>query len=169
MEVAAFIVSVVAVIVAGGALMFTIRADKRARAQEQRAIAQEERDQRRALREAAEARTRREARPSAAYLGRLGSGSSRAYRFRVTNIGRESAATDLKAWLIDSEGSLVSEDLGYLAAGSGLLQVGESTEFAIPVHDESRDRNPLFLKFTWIDNRDGERAERVSGVEVPAE
>lgn len=47
--------------------------------------------------------------------------------------------------------------------------MGESTEFAIPVQDESRDRNPLFLKFTWIDNRDGERAERVSGVEVPAE
>jgi hypothetical protein len=165
---AALIVSVVAVLVAAGALVFTVLADKRARAQERRAVAQEGRDQLRALREEAEARALSEARPSAAYLGRVDSPGRRAYRFRVTNIGRESTATDLKAWLIDTEGNVVSEDLGYLAEGSGLLPVRESSEFAIPVEADARDRNPLFLKFTWTDNRAGGRAERVSRVEIPA-
>ena len=112
-DIAAFVVSLFAVVIAGGALWY--------------ARLNDEREQRRVEREDADAHASEEARPSAGYLGRGTSGDHRrAYRFRVTNIGRADAR-DLEASLIDLEGNVVSPHNGpnYLVDGTGLLETGK--------------------------------------------
>jgi len=137
----ALAVAIVSALISGVAIVFSRRADRR--------------DQRRLEIEIAEERARESARPTARYIGRASStDSGRAYRFAVTNVG--SAPTlDLKASLIDAEGNVVSGDeTSYLADG-GLLKRDGRTEFELAVVDDAKGRNPLFLRFTWLDpNRD---------------
>jgi hypothetical protein len=152
MATAALVVSVLAVVIAGGALFFTSQADRR--------------DRHRAEREEADARARQRANPSTGYLGRAEAvGGRRAYRFRVFNRG-QAAARDLKASLIDREGNAVSHDLPYLNEGTGFLDSSQLTDFEIAVREEALDRNPLFLHFVWTDDRGVQ--EHTSDVKVPA-
>jgi hypothetical protein len=142
------------VLISGVALRFSHNADQR--------------DERRLQVETAEQRARQSARPTATYIGRASStDSGRAYRFGVTNIG--SATTlDLKAFLIDMQGEVVSGDVDetpYLGFG-GVLDSGERTEFELAVEDDATGRNPLLLRFTWVDPS-GDRQSHTSNEKVP--
>ena len=163
-SVAALVVSIVALAVGGGALVFTRRADKR--------------DSLRLKREDADALASQEARMSAARLPRSTSNShSRAYRFRVTNRGKADAR-DLQATLIDEHGNVVSElvDNGYGEVVSaepyylkgGFLQSREPIDFEIAVQEAARDSNPLFLHFSWIDDSAPVPREHTSRTEIPS-
>jgi hypothetical protein len=143
--------AIVAVLISGVALVFSRRSDRR--------------DQRRLEIEIAEERARESARPTARYIDRASSaGSGRAYRFAVTNIGKADTL-DLKAFLIDAEGNVVSGETDYLAFG-GHLKSGERTDFELAVADDATERNPLFLRFTWIDPS-GDRRSHTSNEKVP--
>jgi hypothetical protein len=48
------------------------------------------------------------------------------------------------------------------------LQSDQTTEFEIGVIEAAIDRNPLFLHFSWQDDRAYAPRERTSGVKVPA-
>ena len=174
---AAFVVSVFAL---GGTLLQAWfmrladqrakQADKRAGEHERRLEAQEKRDQDRAQREQrelelaeAEAGASRRARPTTTYLG--ASGGVRVYRYRVTNIGK-GTATDLKAFLIDGKGDIVSDEDPPYVEGGGLLMAENSAEFEIAVRGDAVNRNPLFIRFTWT-SEDSQREDHVSRVEVP--
>ena len=100
-------------------------ADQRAQAADQRAQAADQRDQARARREEIAAQTTRMGRPTTDLLGSE-PGPGRSYRFRVTNIG-QAAMWDLKPFLVDNSGMIVSESLPgmYLKA----LQSRERDEF----------------------------------------
>jgi multidrug efflux pump subunit AcrA (membrane-fusion protein) len=135
-------------------------ADERAQAADERAQAADERDQARARREEIAAQTTRMGRPTTDLLGSEPE-PGRAFRFRVTNIG-QSAMWDLKPFLVDSSGTVVSESLPgvYLKA----LQSRERDEFVMTV-TAPFDRNPLFLRYEWQDNYGNQ--EHVSGVQIP--
>jgi hypothetical protein len=134
-------------------------ADERAQAADERARAADERDQARAHREEIAARTTRMGRPTTDLLGSE-SGPGRALRFRVTNIG-QSAMRDLKPFLVDNSGTVVSESPGrYLNA----LQSREHDDFIMTV-TAPVDRNPLFLRYEWQDDYGNQ--EHVSGVQIP--
>ena len=170
MEVAAVTVSVGALGVSLGALRYTRRADERAKehekrlqAQEERSQAQDERDKRRMQREEADSLARQQAYPRAEYVG-AATLPGRAYRFRITNTGRD-AASDLDAWLIDEKGRPASE-FSQENTRIGVLQRDQSGEVEVAVTDEALGRNPLFLRLTWLD-RSGAN-ERVSRVDVPS-
>ena len=101
-------------------------------------------------------------RPTTDLLGSgPGPGPGRAVRFRVTNIG-QSAMWDLKPFLVDNSGTVVSESLPgmYLNA----LQSRERDEFIMTV-TAPVDRNPLFLCYEWQDDYGNQ--EHVSGVQIP--
>lgn len=161
-QVAAFIVSLVALLTAASALFFTRRADSRGQDQEKR-------EQRRFQREEADARARQEARPSAGYLNRVPD-RRRAYRFRVTNIG-QATARDLEATLIDGHGNVVSDQVPgkYVGEGRGLLQSDESIDFELAVREDALDHNPVFLHFSWTDDRSYSPRSHTSKTEVPSD
>jgi predicted nucleic acid-binding Zn-ribbon protein len=134
-------------------------ADERAQAADERAQAADERDQARARREEVAARTTRMGRPTTDLLGSE-PGPGRAVRFRVTNIG-QAAMRDLKPFLVDNSGTVVSESPGrYLNA----LQSREHDDFIMTV-TAPVDRNPLFLRYEWQDDYGNQ--EHVSGVQIP--
>ena len=87
-------------------------------------------------------------------------GPGRTFRFRVTNIG-QSAMWDLKPFLVDKSGTVVSEYPGsYLNA----LQSRERDEFIMTV-TAPVDRNPLLLRYEWQDDYGNQ--EHISGVQIP--
>jgi len=178
---AALAVSILAVIVSGIALYFlfpaevrererarreidaqsrALEAERRGKLADERAQAADERDQSRARREEIAAQTTRMGRPTTDLLGSE-PGPGRACQFRVTNIG-QSAMWDLKPFLVDNSGTVVSESLPgmYLKA----LQSHERDEFVLTV-TAPVDRNPLFLRYEWQDNYGNQ--EHVSGVQIP--
>jgi len=178
---AALVVSILALIVAGVALFFhfsaearerrreqreadaaarAAEADRRAQVAEQRAQAAESREQARYRREEIEAQTTRMGRPSTDLLG-TESGKGRAYRFRVTNIGK-AAMRDLQPMLIANSGKVASEPFPQMYLK--LLQSREHDEFVMTV-TASVGPGPLFLRYEWGDDY-GNR-EHVSGVEIP--
>jgi multidrug efflux pump subunit AcrA (membrane-fusion protein) len=134
-------------------------ADERAQAADERAQAADLRDQARARREEIAAQTTRIGRPTTELLGSE-PGPGRAYRFRVTNIGH-AAMRDLKPFLVDSSGAVVSPLPGmYLK----VLQSREQEEFIMTV-TTAVDRDPLFLRYEWGDDYGNQ--EHVSDVVIP--
>jgi pimeloyl-ACP methyl ester carboxylesterase len=87
-------------------------------------------------------------------------GAERAYRFRVTNIGK-APMLDTRPELIDAAGEVCT---ALPDAFLGVLQPGEHTEFILTV-TEPADRNPLRLRYRWTDW--GGPREHVSNVTVP--
>src|SRR5690348_16864212 len=119
MAVAALILSIIAILVSGFDLYFTWRTNQR---------------------EAQEWKFRKEARPSAEYIGRATSNEHRAYRYRVRNVGG-GGASDLYAELTNNRGEIVSEippdyPEGLMAAG--VFQPDDVREFEISVREEFR-------------------------------
>ncbi len=171
LDVASVGVAVLALFLSFGALLYTRRADQRARrheellrAQDERARKQEEREELRVQREEAEAQLVRRALPHAVYVGRALLPDRRGYRFAITNSGRE-AASDLNAYLLDARGDVVSEDLSPQASRIALLMPNLSGNVEVAVRSEHVKSNPLFLQLTWFD--ESGKVERFSRVEVP--
>lgn len=154
----AVIVSVVALVLGQKRERKRQQAEERA---EQRAEKAEQREDERARREQLEFQTTQQGRPTTDPAARE-PGEDRAYRFKVTNIGK-SPMTDLFPILVDDAGETCSELLpdSYL----GALQPGERTEFVLKVA-EPADRNPLYLRYTWYDM--GGFREHLSNVTVPS-
>lgn len=159
MEVAALVAAIIAAGISGWALAYTRRADAR--------------EERRVQREDAEALARKAARPGAEHIGQHDANGRRLYRFRVTNIGRETAS-DTRAYLIDRAG----EPVGVLVDTHGgdvadqpdkplprVFTPGSSTELEMSVKEEALKRGPLFLRFEWTDGTG--RRDKTSNVEAP--
>jgi hypothetical protein len=153
--VAAVVVSLVALVLGERRERKRLLAEERA---ERRAEKAEQRDDERARREQLEFQTTQQGRPTTDPATRE-PGADRAYRFRVTNIGK-SPMTDLSPILVDAAGDICSEPT-YL----GAMQPGERTEFVLKVTGPA-DRDPLYLRYTWFD-RAGFR-EHLSNVTVPS-
>jgi hypothetical protein len=155
-ELATFIVAVLAVGISLAALVFTWRQDIRAKKQDKRLVDIEERDQKRFEQEMT-------ADPHAELVdfSKMAKTNFRSYAFVITNTGKESAS-DLDLQLMDDSGNAVSQP-----ERIGVLAQGGSEKVLVNVVDEARDRNPLHLKLTWLDRR-GEN-ERTSRVEVPSD
>jgi hypothetical protein len=163
-EIAAFVVAVVAALISGGALLYTRRADHRAESnekrlndQEKRAQIQEERDKLREQREELVGHLAVTAYPRAEYIG-VGASGPRAYKFCIRSTGQQ-AASDLDAQLIDAQGNPASE-----RARISVLERDNSEEVEVVVGGHALDRNPLFLQLMWFDTGNN---ERISKVEVP--
>lgn len=163
--------SVVAVVIAGVAALVSVvalflgerRACKRSRldeAIETRARKADQRDEERAQREEIELRSSQQGRPTTDPATRE-PGRERAYRFRVTNVGR-SSMSHLHPELVDSSGEVCSQLLPNIVLGA--LQSGERAEFVLKV-TQPIDRNPLFLHYIWHDATGLQ--ERLSNVTVP--
>jgi hypothetical protein len=146
-DIAAFAISLVAMLIAGGALYYTRRADQRARRQERR--------------------------EEAAITSELVVGGAipsdwqgrRAYRFHITNKGR-THASDVDAYLVDQNDHEVSE-FSYEHSRLPGLPPGERDEVAVVVKDEHRERNPLRLKVKWFGSSGPD--EYTSKAPIPAE
>jgi hypothetical protein len=181
MDVAAFVLSVVSVVVAAttAGIGFAYAhaseererkrvvreeaADQRERQRVLREEAADERERQRVLREEAAARASLGAQPTAALIGH---DQPRAYKFQVKNIGH-AAATDLAAVLIDGNGEVVASlPRPSYVGGSGFLDVGEKAEFELPLRVDAGEVNALFLHFTWNDSL-GSRREHTSRTEIP--
>jgi hypothetical protein len=142
-DIATVAVSVVAVVIAAGALIYTWRGHELA----QRADRREE----------------------AAMTSVLVEGGSipeewqgrRAYRFEITNAGR-SGASDVDAWLIDQDCRVVSEPFSYEHSRIAGLLSGQSDEVVVVVNDDDRERNPLRLKVTWYGHSSSRQEEHIS-------
>jgi hypothetical protein len=129
--VAAFVISLLALLIAGWSLWYTHRADRRAEAAEERS---EQADRREV-----------EARLEVTALGgrRPGDGSTE-YIYRILNAGKV-AAHEVRAWLVDENGEQMHED----AAGPGLTLLPlEASEVEIRTRAEVDD---LLLAIYWSD------------------
>lgn len=150
MALTAIPISGLAVLVSIAALVLGERRERNRREAERRAEQRAERAERRedarAHREDLEFRTSQLGQPTTDPVTKE-PGTNRTYRFKVTNIGK-AAMSDLLPILVDSSGTKCSEDLPNFYLGA--LLPGEQLEFVLKVA-ESCVKNPLYLRYTWVD------------------
>lgn len=131
-EIAAVIISIVAVLLSGGSLWYTHRADLRA-----------DRAERRAEEQIADAKR---ANLTAEYQSVIGNDRRREYRIRVRNLG-PAPAHRVATWLEADDGSLLGAD-----SGRRSLMQGDSEEFrpVVPPLKDYAGRLALFVR--WNDD-----------------
>jgi hypothetical protein len=153
-EVAALVVSLVAVVIAFGSLMLAMRADRRA-------YRAEHRDELRLHREEEEAAERRRGRP--VVVLRVGSGGPTAdtvrHEYQVRN-GGNAAISEACLWIEDGEGNVVSTRAG----GRLALAPGESAFMTVEVRQPLPEEQELMVQ--WRDP-DGEHTES-TGIRPPS-
>jgi type II secretory pathway pseudopilin PulG len=154
MEIAAFVVSLVAITGALISLALSVRADKRAQRAEQREARREEREK-------TEAAARLRGRPIVTPRGGSGGPTANPVRhdFEVRNAG-ESTIAELSLWIEDVEGEPISTQAG----GAVVLAPGELAHFAVEVRQPLPVEQVLMVR--WRD-ADGEHVED-SGLRPPA-
>jgi hypothetical protein len=154
MDLATFVVAVLAVGISLAALGFTWRQDGRAKEQDKRLDAMDKRDAERFKQEMTA-----ELHAALVDFSKTAKTNFRCYGFVIMNTGKVSAS-DLDLLLIDDSGNAVPE-----RARIPVLAQGRSEEVLVSVLDEARDRNPLHLRLNWGDLSGAH--EDTSGVEVP--
>lgn len=154
MEVAALVVSLVAIGIAFGSLILAVRADRRA-------YRAEHRDELRLQHEQAEAEERRRGRPVVVPRGGSGGPTANPVRhdYEIRN-GGNATITELWLWIVDGDGNVVSTRAG----GPLALAPGDP-----PAHMAVEVRQPLpheqELTVQWRD-ADGEHTES-TGIRPP--
>jgi hypothetical protein len=153
-EIAAFVVSLVAIGIALGSLVLAARADRRA-------YRAEHRDERRLTREEREHAERRRGKPVVVPRGGSGGPAANPVRhdYEVRN-GGEATITALTLWIEDAEGNAVSTEAG----GAIVLAPGDPpAHMAVEVRQPLPDEQTLMV---WWRDADGEHTES-TGINPP--
>jgi hypothetical protein len=152
-EVAALVVSVVAVGIALGSLALAVRADRRAGRAEGR-------DTQRLQREEAEAAERRRAKPMVMERGGSGGPTADAvqHNYLVRN-GGSATMTELRLWIVDGEGKTASS----LAGGQFALAPGEAAHIGVEIRQPIPEEQELMVQ--WRD-ADGQHTQS-TGIRPP--
>jgi hypothetical protein len=160
-NIAAFGLSVIAILIACGSLIFTARADRRAKRAERRAEVADERAVRAERRDEEAAAARRRGIPIVTATG--GSSGSTAdpivHSYDVRN-GRQTVITELRLWIEDSEGEPVST-----GAGGPMALAPSDPPAELSVNASHPGRAGQTLMVQWRDE-DGEHTE-LTGIHPP--
>jgi hypothetical protein len=115
-QVAGFVISLIAIGLAIASFVYATRADRRAGRAEERAERAEAREERRERREEAEAAARKSGRPFVEEQGGGGGPTANPvnHNYKVRNIG-PAVTTGVRLWITDAEGRTVSNTAGGLA------------------------------------------------------
>ena len=146
MDVAALVVSLAAVLISGGALVFAHRADSRADRAERRADELAELEARRFEREEATAEANRRARLVAEFAGVGGSSRGRDFAFVVTNVG-QAPARHVSVWVVGED----REAKGAPSGGRKPLMPGQSAPFNVMAPRFEQYSGALVLWYGWTD------------------